>query len=187
MPGTLRLRLVGFGQQELVTTQEIAEAIDLLPRFHLEGLREICFEPVSPQEVAIYPAGQKVIRIRHAKFMQNQRRIMLYQSDNLSLFWRVLFHEIGHYVFFLIIGNQAKKRWVTEIHPHHFCVSEYATQDAQEDFAESYAAYVLSPHQLRGIPAKFAFMRDEVFVSSMVTLEGSQQNRPDFPRHFRAG
>ena len=64
----------------------------------------------------------------------------------------------------MVLDSRAKQRWVTQIHPRHFCVSEYATRDAQEDFAESYAAYVLAPQILRNIEAKYRFMKDEIFA-----------------------
>lgn len=168
-PGSLHLQLRGFGQQALVSTTEVVEALDLLPRFHLEGLAEITFEPEAPPEAVRYHNGAKVLSTRRAEFIQHQRRIALYPTDTAPLFWQVLFHEIGHYVFFLIIDSHVKTRWVTQLHPHHFCVSDYATHDAQEDFAESYAAYVLAPQVLRDIPAKFEFMRDDVFGGSTIS------------------
>src|SRR5258708_38868391 len=41
----LNLRLSGFSRQALVPVDDIVRAIDRLPGFHLEGLREIVYLP----------------------------------------------------------------------------------------------------------------------------------------------
>jgi hypothetical protein len=44
-PGKLNLKIAGFSRQSIVSISQIVQAIDLLPAFHLEGLREIVYAP----------------------------------------------------------------------------------------------------------------------------------------------
>lgn len=162
----LELIIAGFTQQEIVSVTDIVNAIDRLPRFHLAGLRAISYEPVG---YAMTASVQHLTRC--AEFIQRQRKISVYYFDNPRLLWQILHHEIGHYVFFLIISSQVKKLWVTEIHPHSVCITDYASVNAQEDFAECYAAYLLEPAILQGLPEKFAFMQDLVFSGAPGTLK----------------
>ncbi len=43
--GKLNLLLSGFSRQDIVPVDDIVRSIDLLPGFHLEGLREIAYLP----------------------------------------------------------------------------------------------------------------------------------------------
>ncbi len=97
--------------------------------------------------------------------------IVFYGFDTPDQFFHVLYHEIGHYVFFQVIGSKVKKRWVTGIYPNSFCATAYGTRNASEDFAESYACYVRDPEYLRHFPEKHAFMRDCVFSGRPETLK----------------
>jgi hypothetical protein len=163
----LDLTIAGFAQQDVVSVTDIVNAIDRLPQFHLEGLRSISYEPEL--DYAMAPPGQRLSRC--AEFIQRQRKINVYYFDNPRLLWQILYHEIGHYVFFLIISSQVKKLWVTDIHPRSVCITDYAAVNAQEDFAECYAAYLLNPAILRELPEKFAFIQDLVFSGASGTLK----------------
>jgi len=91
----------------------------------------------------------------------------------------MLHHEIGHFVFFLVIGSRVKKRWVTELVPGSSCVSAYARMNPWEDFAETYAYYALHPRILeQTLPEKYAFMRERVFSGSPETLKERDRDRP---------
>ncbi len=72
-------------------------------------------------------------------------------------------HELAHHVYFVLIDSKVKKRWVTEICRSAPFVTDYASRNAGEDFAESYAKFVLEPDKLRKIPIKYNFIFKEVF------------------------
>ena len=170
--GKLNLLLSGFSQQEIVPIDDIVHSIDRLPGFHLEGLREIAYLPqyASAASAPGYPAYPRCAP--QAEFVQSERRIYLYGFDRPAMFFHMLHHEIGHFVFFLAIGSRVKKRWVTELFPGSSCVTAYAGKNPWEDFAETYAYYALQPRVLeRMLPEKHAFMRDWVFSGDPRTLK----------------
>ena len=169
--GKLNLRIAGFSRQQIVSVPQIVSAIDILPNHHLQGLREIVYAPewLGNHPYQIYearPWGSK-----KGEFIQKDRKIIFFDFDNLSLFYQILYHEIGHFVFFLALNSRVKKQWVTEIFPNSACISEYASTNASEDFAESYASYVRDPAALQQLPVKFAFMRDWVFSGRQESLK----------------
>ena len=177
-PGTgqLKLLLSGFSQQEVVPVDDIVDAIDLLPAFHLEGLREIVYLPeYAPEASALFcptlPRAEP-----KGEFIQRERRIFVYEFDSAAMFFHMLYHEIGHFVFFLVIGSRVKKRWVTEVFPGSACVTRYARVNPWEDFAETYAYYLLHPQVLQAeLPEKHAFMRECVFSGHPATLKESDR------------
>ncbi len=170
--GKLNLLLSGFSRQDVVPVDDIVRAVDLLPSFHLEGLREIAYLP----EYAPFASAFSYPRVPDSEpkgeFVQRERRIYVYDFGRREMFFQMLFHEIGHFVFFLAIGSRIKKRWVTEVFPSSPCVTAYASVSPWEDFAETYAYYVLHPGDLeKELPEKHAFMRDCVFSGSPDTLK----------------
>jgi hypothetical protein len=169
--GALRLRLAGFSRQEIVPVDEVVRAVDLVPAFHLEGLREIVYLPEAAPEPP--PSSTRFACSRpRAEFLQEERRVVVYDFDSPQLFFHMLLHEIGHFVFFLVIGSRVKKHWVVHLYPGSSCITPYAQTSAIEDFAETYAWYVLDSEALaRGHAVKHAFMRDFVFSGEPDTLK----------------
>jgi len=100
-----------------------------------------------------------------------QCRIFVYRTDDPELFWHVLYHEIGHHVYFLVLGSASKKRWATAIYPRSQCPTPYGYSGVAEDFAECYALYAQHTRSLEAFPAKLEFMRDEVFSGRLETLK----------------
>jgi hypothetical protein len=174
--GKLNLRLSGFSEQEIVPVDDIVRAIDRLPDFHLEGLREIAYLPEYARDASLppYPAYPRCEP--KGEFVQTERRIYVYGFDRPAMFFHMLYHEIGHFVFFLVIGSRVKKNWVTELSPGSPRVTAYAGTNPWEDFAETYAYYVLNPGLLESeLPEKHAFMRDSVFSGDPATLKESDR------------
>jgi len=147
-------------------------AVDLVPAFHLEGLREIVYLPeAAPGEAQSALHAFACSRPR-GEFLQEERRIYIYDFDGAEMFFHMLLHEIGHFVFFLVIGSRVKKHWVVHLYPGSSCITPYAQTSAIEDFAETYAWYVLDSEALaRGHAVKHAFMRDFVFSGEPDTLK----------------
>lgn len=65
-----------------------------------------------------------------------------------------------------------KKKWVTEICRSAPFITLYASTNASEDFAETYASFVLQPEKLKQIPLKYQFMLNEVFHSKVTKETG---------------
>jgi len=170
--GRLNLRLAGFSRQDVVAVDDIVRAVDLVPAFHLEGLREIVYLPEAAPGPSPYPEYDFGCSRPRGEFLQEERRIYVYDFDGPEMFFHMLLHEIGHYVFFLVIGSRVKKHWVVHLYPGSSCITPYAETSAIEDFAESYAYYVLDPDALaREYAVKHAFMRDYVFSGDPDTLK----------------
>lgn len=174
--GRLDLRLAGFLRQQVVPLEDVVRAVDLVPAFHLEGLREIVYLPEAAPDPS--PSYRFACSRPRAEFLQEERRIVVYDFDSPELFFHMLLHEIGHFVFFLVIGSRVKKHWVVHLFPGSSCVTPYAESSAIEDFAESYAWYVLDPDALQAEYAvKHAFMRDFVFSGEPGTLKERARER----------
>ena len=177
--GKLNLLLSGFSRQDLVPVDDIVRAIDLLPDFHLEGLREIVYLPEYAPASSGYFCPILPRAEPKGEFVQRERRIFVYAFDSPAMFFQMLHHEIGHFVFFLVIGSAVKKCWVTDLSPGSRCVTPYASVSPWEDFAETYAYYALHPRRLEEVsPEKHAFMRDRVFSGSPATLKERDRERP---------
>ena len=170
--GRVNLLLEGFWRQNLVPIEDILRSIDLVPAFHLEGLREIVYLPEFAQAAAALPCPVMPHFEPKGEFVQRERRIFVYAFDRPDLLFQMLYHEIGHYVFYLVIGSRVKKHWVTRMSPGSCCVTPYAGVNPQEDFAETYAFYLRDPGFLeRESPEKYAFMHDQVFSGRLDTLK----------------
>jgi hypothetical protein len=165
----VRLAIRGFSARSAITARELARAVEWLPRFHLEGLHEIIYVPREPLS---YPSlGAAPQAHGWAEYVQAERSIFVYRTDDAGLFWHVLYHEIGHHVYFLVLGSAAKKRWATRIYPGSECATAYGYTSVAEDFAECYALYAQHTRSLEAFPAKLEFMRDEVFSGRRETLK----------------
>jgi hypothetical protein len=150
----------GFSLQEAVAAEQVAEAIQALPRFHIRGLREIVYSPGEPLH---YPSlGQRPTAC--AEYRQRERTIFVYRTDDAAQFWHVLRHEVGHHVFFLVLDSAVRKSWVTWTYPGSRCATPYGETGAAEDFAECYALYACDPALLEAFPEKQWFMRSRVFT-----------------------
>jgi len=170
--GKLNLLLEGFSRQDVVPVDAIVRSLDRIPDFHLEGLREIVYLPEYARAAAgIAQPGLPGFTPK-GEFVQEERRIFVYAIDEPGIFFQMLYHEIGHFVFYLVIGSGVKKRWVTRVSPGSSRVTQYAVLSPSEDFAETYAFYLRRPGVLeRDFPQKHAFMRDWVFSGRAGSLK----------------
>ena len=183
--GKLNLLLEGFARQDVVPVYAILRALDRVPDFHLEGLREIVYLPEYARAAAGLGQPGLPCSSPRGEFVQGQRRIFVYAIDDPGMFFQMLFHEIGHFVFYLVIGSRVKKRWVTQVSPGSSRVTPYAALSPSEDFAETYA-FLSAPSGVleRDFPEKHAFMRDWVFSGRPDTLKERAQGDPG-RRSFR--
>ena len=162
--GRIKLTVSGFELQSIIPTHRVVAEIDRIPSHHLAGLKEIRYDPT--RETLTWLTNVPVMsESPHTKglYLQGFRTIAIYNFNSEKQLFTVLFHELGHYVYYTIIDSTVKKKWVTEVHPIKRYVTGYASRNASEDFAESYAEFLLNPHNLVRIPQKYNFIRNEVF------------------------
>jgi hypothetical protein len=146
----------------MVATDEIVAAVGRVPNQHLQGLRGIVYDPDRvTQELMSFPEWWR-FRVKGA-FFQSERCIVVYDFATKARFEHILYHEIGHYVFQFVLDSFRKKHWVTQLYPASRYVTEVASRNASEDFAETYAIYLCEPKRLLQIPKKHAFIRGDVF------------------------
>lgn len=168
---TLKLLLSGFTNQTTVKQKQIVCLIDALPNFHLIGLREIIYDPSRSYQIMDFYNERKSINKKiNGQYRQAERRIVIFEFNSLRNLMEILYHEIGHYVYFNVINSSVKKTWVTEIYRESGNISKYACTNASEGFAETYATFLLEPQKLRTIHLKYAYMRDKVFGGFSINL-----------------
>lgn len=161
----LNLKLTDFGKQSHISSQEIADKLNALPSFHLQNLQEILFDPerFTPQILNDNPYSQIMIDAKGV-YIQSQRMVVIFDFTSRAELFHTLFHEIAHHVYFVVISQQLKMDWVKDICRNDRHITDYASRNAAEDFAESYAAYLLNPEELMQIPLKYDFLRKHVFT-----------------------
>jgi len=167
--GKVNLRISGFSGQNIITVQNIKSAIDALPRYHLSGIEEIRYQTshlYAPKD------GEPFYTPRFSKavFVQNDKIILIHQFKDLAEFHHVIYHEIGHHVFYRIINGATRKMWVTDIYPTSRPITKYGDKNASEDFAECYAHFMTNPKLLNVIAKKYQFMRNRIFGLFCVLL-----------------
>ena len=161
--GKIKLFLTGFKKQNIISVDDIVNAVDRLPDSHLQGLHELIYDPLRSSLENVDYSQWVLLSKSKGSFCQQQRAVTIYDFDDKQMFHQVLYHEIGHYVFYLIIDSVMKKHWVTKLFPNSKYITKYASRNGSEDFAESYAAYVLNPKELIKIPSKYYFIQNKIF------------------------
>lgn len=162
--GRINLTVSGFEHQSIITVQQVVAEIDRIPSHHLAGLKEIRYDPLR-ETLTWLENVSAISESPHTKgiYLQGFRTIAIYNFSSVEQLFTVLFHELGHYVYYTIIDSTVKKKWVTEVHPEKKYVTKYAKTNASEDFAECYAEFLLNPNNLVRIPKKYNFIRNAIF------------------------
>lgn len=154
-----------------------------------------------------YPHDAKTDRDNYANAFGRVLRDIDHQDDALRMY--TFIHEFGHRSKFVdvvfktqyisTIDQDHSKEWVgltgwladpTDVFdwktvtfsaPRHL-ISEYAGTDPEEDFAETFSAYRITPEKLRKVsPERYAFMRDRIFKGVEYTKDicnGSRYGQP---------
>ena len=149
----------GFEHSGVVSNQQLAAMLKKAPKRHLESLKAIAF--INSSEKAVYDvpsAGEK------GAYFPDYRSILFFDIESPDACEHVLFHELGHFVFHQKITSYQRKEWTNKLFIKRQFVSAYAATDPAEDFAESYAYYILDVQKMKAIPDKYHFMRFQVFV-----------------------
>lgn len=175
--GDIKVQLTNFGNQTTVSTDDILSTIDRLPAFHLQRLKEITYDPQRLLQKIIQDDLEPLHRDAKGVFIQSRRTIAIHEIESKEHFFHVLLHELGHHVYFQVIGTKLKKQWVTKVCRKDKFITAYAATNAAEDFAECYVAYLMEPDRLSNIALKFVFFREHVFNNHCYIL---QNDRIDF-------
>jgi len=172
---TLNLKITDFGKQTILDVNTITSQLKRLPRFHLKNLKQILYDPdrYTPKIIDCSFLDARAQGI----YVQSHQLIVIFELHNLNQLLHVLFHEIGHHVYFRIITQQLKVEWVKDICRNDKFITEYASRNAAEDFAESYSCYFLQPNKLKKIPLKYSFLKNHVFEDAIIM---TTNNRLDF-------
>lgn len=160
---SLSLKITDFGKQDIIPVNEIVSHINRLPKFHLEKLDEILYDPERFTPKIINHNETYTSTTAQGVYIQSHKLIVIFELHNLQQLLHVLLHELGHHVYFKIIPQALKMRWVKDICRKDKFVTAYASVNAAEDFAECYASYLLAPEALNKIRLKYNFMRKHVF------------------------
>ena len=144
---------------------------ETLPPSHLEGCPRIEFDPHnyefvnSPGTLGFYECGSHAIHIAdETRFPGGAEGVL----DTVT-------HEVGHNAYAGLIETNPElaakwealnaESWQELLTDGAGFVSDYATTNQYEDFAESYMAYVRDPEKLQILsPDKYAFLHDYVFA-----------------------
>jgi len=167
----VNLLVSGFSRQAIASVEQISSTVDVVPTFHLAGLDQIVYDPGWETGSGLALRQNQCPRRSKAVFLRNERKILVFEFDNLAELRHILYHEIGHHVFDRVLESALRRKWVTLINPHSRHVTRYAARNALEDFAECYAIFVRDPKQLQKIHRKYVFLRDWVFAGIALNLE----------------
>jgi len=151
----LHLLVSGFGLQRLVPVDDIVDAIGELPNDHIKRLKVIKYDP--NKNISFLLRHQR-LGSQLGEYLGDFDSIVVYDFIDRNECFHVLFHEIGHHVYFKHISSQQKKQWVTEIYRSEPSVTKVGSKNACEDFAESYALYKNKPDLLHQFPNKLKFI-----------------------------
>lgn len=162
--GKFRILLAGFKRQTIVSLDEVVSALQAVPDFHLQGLEAVRYDPLRMfQRLETATIGTPMNFMLRGEFYRQFKALILYAFSRKSEFLHLLYHELGHFVFYRQLSDVERKRWVVELFPGSHHVSDYARDNANEDFAESYAWYVMSPLRLTRLEEKYTFIHEVVF------------------------
>lgn len=166
----IHVSLWGFKTCLWASPEIVAEVLELLPKHLLTGLMHIHYQsvPLVPGPTSWVTAPREV---RLSGIYSREDRTILVQgiSSRPNLF-HVLFHELGHHVYFSVLDSVEKKNWVVSIWGCEDAVSSYGKRNAAEDFAELFALYLLGTSTLIDRPKKARFMRDIVLRAKALPL-----------------
>ena len=152
----LNLLVSGFGLQKQVPVDDIVDEIAKLPPAHFQKLQVIKFDP--NKNISFLLRHQRV-GPQLGEYLTSYDSIVIYRFQDRRECFHVIFHEIGHHVYFRYLTSQMKKQWVTQIYRSEPGISPLGDKNACEDFAECYAFFITNPESLKNRPNKYRFIQ----------------------------
>lgn len=171
----VNIELWGFLKCPLLKAIAIAEVLAVLPGHQLEGLRSIRYE-----HARLIPGIARWIRLRGpgkqlGRYDRSTQTITIHATKDRWTLFKVLFHELGHFVYFRVLSSSDRKFWVTTLSTQESSVTRYGQRNAAEDFAECYAAFLMTPYAMQQRPLKNRFMRGVVFQGAEIEFSALQE------------
>jgi len=164
----MRIQVLGFSQQSVVTVDEVLQTFQVPPEAHRRGIHLIRYDPKREVASAINQYLEPSITLQtQGTFYQSDSltAIVLWEFRNVTEFRHILFHEVGHHVFAKVLPQDMRDQWFYEIRPlEGTTVSKYACKNAKEDFAECYATWLTRIDLLQKCPQRFKYFR-KIFAS----------------------
>jgi len=171
----VNILITNFHQQEAVMMDDIVESLRKIPNNHLEGLKEILFDPKRLLQKNFFGFVPRKRRAVIGEYSKSLRSIIVYSFGDSVQFFHTLFHEMGHYVYFHRLDSKVRKQWVTEIFNKETTVSSYAKLNAAEGFAECYSLYVNNRKKFSALhKQEYHFFQELVFRNFMAEGEGKK-------------
>jgi hypothetical protein len=147
-----------------LSVADIARWVEELPSFHLAGLAAITYDPDRQLDPLMKEPLRPGAPTHKGQYVKAERQVLVHEFANPDELRHILYHEIGHYVFDHVLTTALRRRWVLELSLRKSAhITRYARRNALEDFAESYAVFVIDPARVRTLYQKYAFLRDKVF------------------------
>ncbi len=165
----MRVAIVNFSQQNMVTPEEVSAAIQSLPSFHYASIQLVYFDPSRTMATELAhekksPSTLKAKGTYYHDWNTSFSMIVIYPFPSRKAFYHTLFHEIGHHVFFHALDQPQRNEWFFNIRKTESgFVTSAARKNSREDFAETYACYCCRPERLTRAPKKRDFMARTVF------------------------
>lgn len=163
----MRVQILGFSRQSIVSVDDVLRAYDLLPESHRRGIGLIRYDPLRQVALAINQHLEPTITASvQGSFYQSDTlsAIIIWNFHSASEFRHIFFHEVGHFVFSKVLPQSLRDRWFYEIRPEEgTTVSSYACKNSREDFAECYATWFTRVDLLRNCPLRYRFFETSVF------------------------
>lgn len=169
--GNIHVSLWGFRQCPWASPESVAQVLEMLPKHLLSGLAHIRYlsRALVPSTTTWVSAPGNVSL--SGVYSQEDRTILIQAVHSRTKLFHVLFHELGHHIYFALLDSVEKKHWVVDIWGSEDPVSEYGKRNAAEDFAELFALYLQGTSLLIDRPIKTRFLRETLLRSKVVPLE----------------
>jgi len=158
--------ITGFEKSSEMNNEDVQHYVEeRIPLPHLNELTRIVYADTYKTDDSQYIVGHIVLNPLTGKY----DTVIIYRQppdvDDLRREIKVtIAHEIGHNVYFNVLDGATRAEWECLSASSRGYVTNYAKRNVEEDFAESYAIYIVDPELLRGLnPDKYAFLRDRVF------------------------
>lgn len=164
-------RVSGFEKSGAMTNEEVKRFVaDQIPPEHA---RSATLPTLKYEDRYVGDAQKTTLGYTEENKLTGENPITILRQDPNGSFDKAqmeqtIAHEIGHNVH-LTMPEAKWNAWQQVEAGDQIAgrdsVSSYARTSSYEDFAESYAAYILEPDHLQDVsPAKYEFMRDQVFA-----------------------
>lgn len=163
----ISIEVFGFLKGASLSPIEVAKLLQLLPSHNISGLRKIVYKRALSKPLNRWFSRTSKARLS-GLYSPADHQITLYGGSTREGLAHTLFHEVAHHVYFRVLDSSEKKRWVTVVYPSEKAVSIYGKRNAAEDFAESYATFVMNPGRLQQFNFKYRFLLERIFLNTQI-------------------